>query len=144
MRWYHLLTGVMCLGVLAAVGLLIAGEPQSQSPQYLKDDVQYFPVGPQHKLPGRAIDVRDAALGDLLFTDVVSVHFIGPGHPANSDGTLGGLVAGDDGTQMKIYQRFIVMEAADSEGRTYRTLHAYETLGKIEQRLARRKDGAKH
>ena len=143
MRWYHLLTGVMCLGLLAAVGLLIAGEPQARLPHYLKDDVQYFPVDPKLQLPGNPTDVGDAALGDLLFTDVVSVHFIGPALPANADGTLGGLAAGDDGTQMRIYERFIVRDATDSEGRTYRTLYAYETLGKIEQRLTRAKVGAK-
>ena len=30
MRWYHLMTGVVCLGLLAAVGPLCAGEPQAR------------------------------------------------------------------------------------------------------------------
>ena len=80
------------------------------------------------------IDIT-AVLGDLLFADVVSVHFIGPGHPANPDGSLGGLVAGDDGSQMSIYERCIVMNSPAAAGTTLRTLHAYETLGRVEQRL---------
>jgi hypothetical protein len=120
MRWLPILTSVLCLGLLAAVGLLFAAEP---------------PVPP----PGTAAETRDAVLGKLLFTDVVSVHFIGPALPANSDGSLGGLAAGDDGTQMKIYERFIVREATDPAGTTFRTLYAYETLGRVEQRLVRPK-----
>jgi hypothetical protein len=130
------------LGILAAVGLLIAGEPPARSPYYLQDDVQYFPGFPHASVPASP-EGNDAALGDLLFTDVISVYFIGPALPANPDGTLGGLVAGDDGTQMRIHQRFIVREATDAEGRIFRTLYAYEKLGKIEQRLARPKVGGK-
>lgn len=138
MRWIHLLAGLMVVGLFAAVGLLIAEEQTKPSADYLRDDVQYFPSGPSAQPPGkrRPAQAGDAVLGDLLFTDVVAVHFIGPALPANSDGSLGGLAAGDDGTQMRIYERFIVREATDPEGKIYRTLYAYETLGKIEQRLA--------
>jgi hypothetical protein len=144
MRRVHVLTGGLVFGLLAAVGLLIAGEPKSRSPYYLKEDVQCIPAGSKAAFPDNAAEPNDAALGALLFTDVVSVHFIGPALPANSDGSLGGLAAGDDGTQMRIYERFIVREATDSEGSTYRTLYSYEKLGKIEQRLARPKLDAKH
>jgi hypothetical protein len=82
---------------------------------------------------------HDAVLGDLLFTDVVSVNFTGPGHPANPDGSLGGLVAGDDGTQIEIYERYIVADSPGADGTTLRTLHAYETLGRIQQQLPRPK-----
>jgi len=151
MRWIHLLAGLMVVGLFAAVGLLIAEEQTKPAPYCLGDDVQfgddvqYFPSGPSTQPPGKRQPAQagDAVLGDLLFTDVVSVHFIGPALPANSDGSLGGLAVGDDRTQMRIYERFIVREATDSEGRIYRTLYAYETLGKIEQRLERAKADTK-
>ena len=144
MRWIHLLAGLMVVGLFAAVGLLIAEDQTKPPPYYLGDDVQHFPSGPSTQPPKRyPAQAGNAVLGDLLFTDVVSVHFIGPALRANSDGSLGGLAAGDDGTQIRIYERYIVMEATDSEGRIYRTLYAYETLGKIEQRLAPPKVGAK-
>lgn len=145
MRWIHMLTALLVVGLLTVVGLSIAEDQTTPSQDYLRDDVQYFPGGPNFQLPSKRhpAQVRDAVLGDLLFTDVVSVHFIGPALPANSDGSLGGLAAGDNGTQIRIYERFIVREATDSEGRIYRTLYAYETLGKVEQRLARPKVDAK-
>ena len=124
-----------CVAVLVLVaGVLIAGDGQTEpSPYYLQDDIQYFPVGPEHQVAAAA-RLRNAALGDLLFTDVVTVYFVGPGHPANPDGSLGGLVLGDY-AQMKIYERYIVREITNSQGETFRELHPYETLGKIEQRF---------
>ena len=108
--------------------------PAQTSKHDLEDEVQYFPPGPNFSLAATSKN-RDAVLGDLLFADVVSVHFIGPGHPANPDGSLGVLVAGDDGIQMSIYERYIVMESPAAAGTMFRTLHAYETLGRVEQRL---------
>jgi len=119
MRWYQVCAGVTVLGLLVTVGILLAGEPQADG-------------------PGKRA-AKDAVLGEVLFTDVVSVHFVGPALPANSDGSLGGLAAGDAGEQLTIYEHYIVRDAADAEGRTLRTLYAYETLGKIEQRLSRLK-----
>lgn len=124
-----------CVVALVLIaGVLIADDGQTvPSPYYLQDDIQYFPAGPETKL-ATASRPRNAALGDLLFTDVVSVYFVGPGHPANPDGSLGGLVLGDY-AQMKIYERYIVREVTNSNGETFRELHPYETLGKIEQRF---------
>lgn len=124
---------VMTLGLLVAGGILSAGDDSKPSAYYLQDDIQYYPASPEYKLVATHEPI--AALGDLYFTDVVSVHFVGPGHPANPDGSLGGLVLGDY-TQMKIYERYIVREATNSTGETFRELHPYETLGKIEQRFA--------
>lgn len=137
---------VMVLGLLLAGASLFGGDGQTQpSQQYLQDDVQYFPGFPptiQESGPS-CPDVRLKAtsgqysdvLGELIFTDVVSVQFIGPGHPANPDGSLGAVVAGDDGWQMRIYERYIVKEATDEDGTTLRTLHAYDEIGKIEQSI---------
>jgi hypothetical protein len=156
MRGIHWLTGTLAVGLIAAVGLLIAGEkpPEGQtspSPFYLTDDIQYFPgnadirpslrTPPRPQLPERAKQGIDAelcraALGDVLFTNVVAVHFVGPALPANPDGTLGGLGA-DDGITITIYEHYIAREAASHEGTVHRTLYAYDKLGKIEQRLPR-------
>ncbi|TWT57692.1 hypothetical protein KOR42_10560 [Thalassoglobus neptunius] len=126
---------VMTLGVLAVCVSVFGSDGQTlPSPHYLEDDVQYFPPGPEIKLEAASKE-HSSVLGDLLFTDVVSVHFIGPGHPANPDGSFGGLAAGDDGTQMRIYQRYIVLDATDADGTTFRTLHAYDQIGNIDQRL---------
>lgn len=132
MRSYWQLPCVVAL-VLAA-GVLIADDDQTEpSPYYMSEDIQYFPAGPETKMAEAARQGK-AALGELLFTDVVSVHFVGPGHPANPDGSLGGLVLGDY-AEMKIYERYIVREITNSRRETFRELHPYETLGKIEQRF---------
>lgn len=134
---------VMTLGVLVGGASLFGGDGQTQPSQhYLQDDIQHFPPGAETRL-GATSRNPSAVLGDLLFTDVVSVHFIGPGHPANPDGSLGGLAAGDEGTEMRIYERYIIVDATDADGTTFRTLHAYETIGKIEQRIPREKTLAK-
>jgi hypothetical protein len=76
----------------------------------------------------------DQALGKLLFANVARVYFAGPGHPANSDGSLGGLVADEKG-ELKVYERFICREFTDQAGGTIvREFHSYDRLGKIEQR----------
>lgn len=111
MKTLSKLTCVVTLGVLVATGALGADAPSTPPPYYLQDDVQYFPAGPEFKLT--AAHRPHAALGELLFTNVVAVHFVGPGHPANSDGTLGGLVLGDF-AEMKIYERYIVRAVTDS------------------------------
>lgn len=128
---------IITLALLVAGTSLFGGDTQLQpSPYYLKDGIQYFPHSPEvpHQTPSRS---SSTVLGDLLFTDVVSVHFIGLGHPANPDGSLGGLAAGDDGTELRVYERYIVQDATDADGTTFRRLHAYDKIGKIEQRIPR-------
>jgi hypothetical protein len=78
----------------------------------------------------------ELALGKLLFADVVSVHFTGPGHPANPDGSLGGLVADDHGGSIKIFEHYICRESAEVNGVSLGEFHAYDKLGKFEQRRA--------
>ena len=124
---------MITLGVLVAVGVLIGGD--QTTPNYSSSE---FRLDAQVK-------EKDPALGDLLFTDVVSVHYVGPGFPANPDGSLGGIVGGN-GVEIKIYERYIVMEGtipvgAEAAGTTIRTLRAYDRLGKIEQRILSEKAG---
>jgi len=87
------LTCIVILGLLVAGGVLGADDDPKPSPCYHQDDVQYVPAGPDSEPTGT--QTPNAILGDLLFTDVVSVHFVGPGHPTNPEGSLGGLVLGD-------------------------------------------------
>jgi len=127
-------TGLVALGLGLACGWILAGErPLAISPATPGPDLPM--PSPARVAPAQAAVAAaqtNPALGKLLFTDVARVYFAGPGHPANSDGTLGGLVA-EDNSPISIYERFIVREATDGEGRIYRTLHPYETLGVIEQ-----------
>jgi hypothetical protein len=78
----------------------------------------------------------ELALGKLLFADVVSVHFTGPGHPATPDGSFGGLVADEHGGSIKLFEHYICREPAEVNGVSLRAFHAYDKLGKIEQRRA--------
>jgi len=78
----------------------------------------------------------EPALGKLLFADVVSVHFTGPGHPANPDGSFGGLAVDEHGGSIKIFQHYICRESAEVNGVSLRDFHAYDKLGQFEQRRA--------
>lgn len=74
--------------------------------------------------------------GKLLFSNVHSVHFSGPAQPVNSDGTFGGLTAGDDARcHITIYEKFIVREVVDTEGVGYRDVYAYDKLANFEQAI---------
>lgn len=75
----------------------------------------------------------DLALGKLLFANVVRVHFTGPGHPANPDGSFGGLVADEIVGSIKIFEHYICRESAEVDGVTLREFHAYDKLGRFEQ-----------
>jgi len=133
MQTFVKLAAVLILGVLIAGPGLLHGDGQTKPSRfYSTDDIQYFPQNEDQRRPfNPAID--DAALGDLLFTNVVWVHFTGPGHPANPDGSLGGLKAGGGNTTMKIYENYIAVETEMAGGGTYRVLHAYDMIGRIEQ-----------
>jgi hypothetical protein len=134
---------VMTLGVLIGGASLFGGDGQTTpSRYYLQDDIQYFPPGAEMRLEATSRKPR-AALGDLLLTGRCVRTLHRSGHPANPDGSLGGLAAGDDGTEMRVYERYIVVDATDADGTTFRTLHAYETIGKMEQRIPREKTRAK-
>ncbi|MCG6156744.1 hypothetical protein [Rubinisphaera margarita] len=127
------LAAVLILGALIAGPRLLHGDGQTQPSQfYSTDEVQFVPQTVASRRPSTPAP-RDAALGDLLFTDVVWVHFTGPGHPPNPDGSLGGLVPGDGNSTMKIYENYIAVETEMAGGGTYRVLHAYDVIGKIEQ-----------
>ncbi len=127
------LAAMLILGVLIVGPGLLRGDGQTKpSRYYLQDDIQFFPQNEDLRRPSKPA-THDAALGDLLFTDVVWVHFTGPGHPANPDGSLGGLKAGDGNTTMKIYENYIAVETEMAGGGTYRVLHAYDVIGRIEQ-----------
>lgn len=74
--------------------------------------------------------------GKLLFSNVHSVHFSGPAQPVNSDGTFGGLTAGDDARcRIKIYEKFIVREVVGEDGVGYRDVYAYDKLANFEQAI---------
>lgn len=78
----------------------------------------------------------EPALGKLLFANVDRVHFTGPGHPANPDGSFGGLVDDEHGGSIKIFEHYICRESAEVNGVSLGEFHAYDKLGKFEQRRA--------
>ncbi len=58
---------VLCVGglLLAGTGCQVAVNGQTlPSPYYLQDDVQYFPAGPEFKLPREAAALRAAQAED--------------------------------------------------------------------------------
>jgi hypothetical protein len=111
MKMHKAACAVIVTALTIAVGTALAHEPTAENAQEV-----------------------DSALGKLLFTKVVRVDFVGPGFPANPDGSLGGLVADEKGVEMKIYENFICREFTDQTGVIARELRAYEKLGRIEQR----------
>ncbi len=126
----YAMTGLVALGLGLACGWILASERARDAASATPGQALPAEVAPAQA--AAAATQVNPALGRLLFTDVGRVYFIGPGHAANSNGTLGGLVA-EDNSPMSIYERFIVREATDDDGRIYRILHSYETLGTIEQ-----------
>lgn len=76
----------------------------------------------------------DSARGKLLFTGVVRVEFSGPGHPANSDGSLGGIADEEYSGSIAIYENYICRESAERDGIILREYYAYDKLGKFVQR----------
>jgi hypothetical protein len=134
MRSPFVLTSVMVVGLCVVGRLILAGDGSSPVVRQQVAEVPGLPVSETKTVEYPAsVGDSEAALGKLLFSGVTRVYFIGPGHPANPDGSLGGLGA-DVGVPLTIYERFIVREVTDDEGRIYRTLHPYVTLGIIEQR----------
>lgn len=115
--FWNRMSVLLGVGLVIASGLLFAGD------QFETQESERHPVSERSTNP----------LGAELFADVISVHFIGPGHPANADGTLGGLVA-EESSRMTIYEHYIVIDVIEGET-IQRTLHAYETLGRIVQRI---------
>lgn len=126
----YAMTGLVALGLGLACGWILASEQTRDAASATPGQARPAEVAPVQAAV--AATQVNPPLGKLLFTDVTRVYFTGPGHPANSDGTLGGLVA-EDNSPMSIYERFIVREATDDDGRIYRILHSYETIGTIEQ-----------
>ena len=61
-HWHHLRTLLFGLLVLAGVGLtgcqIDVGGQSIPSPYYMKDDVQYFPPGPEFKLAREAAAMK--------------------------------------------------------------------------------------
>jgi hypothetical protein len=92
-------------------------------PHHATDEVLASPAPP-----------HNSAFGTKLFSNVTRVYFAGPSHPANSDGTFGGLCAEDAHSTITIYERYIVRDETNPGTReTFRTVYTYETLGKFEQ-----------
>lgn len=110
------LRSTLCVAILSIVGIA-----PSLGDLHAQDSEQERPAE------------SDRALGKLLFTDVVRVHFTGPGHPANPDGSFGGLVADEQVGSIKIFERFICRDSAEVDGVTLREFHAYDKLGKFQQ-----------
>jgi len=61
------IVGCVTASLLAATGCQVALNGQTlPSPYYLQDDVQYFPSGPEFKLPREAAALRAAAAEEKL------------------------------------------------------------------------------
>jgi len=62
-----LVLGCAAMAVLSATGCQVALNGQTlPSPYYLQDDVQYFPSGPEFKLPREAAALRAAQAEEKL------------------------------------------------------------------------------
>lgn len=96
--------------------------------------VKYVSLWPD-SLPGgdgKPIEKPTSKFGAKLFSHVTSVSFAGPAFPVNSDGTLKGLAAPENGT-IAIYEHYIVSEEPTDDGGVRRTVYPYDKLGKFEQ-----------
>jgi hypothetical protein len=61
------IVGCVTASLLSATGCQVALNGQTlPSPYYLQDDVQYFPSGPEFKLPREAAALRAAAAEERL------------------------------------------------------------------------------
>lgn len=122
--------GALCL----AAGLSIGADGPPKAARYPTNAPFVSPVDLTH-LADAAEPGSDAAFGRKLFSHVTRAWFSGPSWSANSDGTLGGLVAEDEGSSITIYERYIVRETACPDQTIHRDVYAYETLGKFEQQI---------
>jgi hypothetical protein len=62
-----IIVGTVAMSLLTATGCQVGINGQTlPSPYYLQDDVQYFPSGPEFKLPREAAALRAAEAEDKL------------------------------------------------------------------------------
>lgn len=124
---------VLAIALAAVTGIVLAQADRGHSSQ---NGTAVAPIEP------KSIEDDDhPVLGRVLFENVTSVHFCGPTFPANSDGSFGGWVIGNDHgakSKMTIYENYIVRETLLPDGSVFRESRPYETLGNIEQRIPAR------
>jgi hypothetical protein len=89
-------------------------------------------IGPRKQESSHTL--QNPRFGTVLFTDVTSVRFRGPGFPATDEGTFDKLTT-EKGGAITVYERYIVRDVPQTDGAIRRSVYAYDELGGFEQLL---------
>jgi hypothetical protein len=111
-----------------------AGSPDYESLVVPPPPSKTTDVSPQTQPPAAP---QFAAFGKVLFADVTSVSFCGPGFPAPADGAFDVLTA-EEGGSITVFERYVVHDVPQADGAIRRSVYLYDELGGFEQLLPAR------